>query len=112
MSCAIVIAGASGVGKTTVANLILEKCDFSLVRSATTRPPREDGNYDEYLYLTREEFLSRVENGEMLEFTEYGDRLYGTPKSEIERIVSEGKIPLSKKGSMTESFHSLRLTDF
>lgn len=94
MSCAIVIAGASGVGKTTVANLILEKCDFSLVRSATTRPPREDGNYDEYLYLTREEFLSRVENGEMLEFTEYGDRLYGTPKSEIERIVSEGKIPL------------------
>ena len=94
MKGAIVIAGASGVGKTTVANLILEKGGFDLVRSATTRPPREDGNYGEYLYLSREDFLKRVDKGEMLEFTEYGGNLYGTPKSEIERIYSEGKLPL------------------
>ena len=89
-----VIAGASGVGKTTVANIILENERFSLVRSATTRKPRADGNLSEYIYLNRVEFLEAVKNGDMLEYTEYGENLYGTPKSELCRIFSEGKTPL------------------
>ncbi len=94
MRCALVIAGASGAGKTTIANLLLQSDDFELVRSATTRPVRNDQNTSEYMYLTRDEFLRRKDNGEMLEFTEYGENLYGTPKSELERIYSVGKIPL------------------
>ena len=95
MSAILVIVGPSGVGKTTVANRVVEKMpSFEFVRSATTRAPRGDGNDSEYLYLTREEFLSRVESGKMLEYMEYGGNLYGTPASEVERIHSEGKTPL------------------
>lgn len=91
----LVIVGPSGVGKTTVAYRLLEDTGcFEFVRSATTRAPRGDGRDNEYIYLTREEFLSRVKNGKMLEHMEYGGNLYGTPASEVERILAEGKTPL------------------
>ncbi len=95
MNAILVIVGPSGVGKTTVANRVVERDpSFEFVRSATTRAPRGDGNDSEYLYLTREEFLGRVGSGKMLEYMEYGGNLYGTPASEVERIHSEGKTPL------------------
>ena len=95
MSAILVIVGPSGVGKTTVANRVVERDpSFEFVRSATTRAPRGDGNDSEYLYLTREEFLGRVNSGKMLEYMEYGGNFYGTPASEVERIHREGKTPL------------------
>ena len=91
----LVLVGASGVGKTTVADRILNSSsDFSLVRSVTTRAPRGDGRDDEYIYIDRAEFSRRIKNGGLVEYTEYGDNLYGTPISELERIFAEGKIPL------------------
>ena len=91
----LVIAGASGVGKTSIASEILSGNDsFGFVRSLTTRAKRGDGHDDEYIYLTVDEFRARISTGGMLEYTEYGGNLYGTPASEIERIFSEGKTPL------------------
>ena len=111
MSAILVIVGPSGVGKTTVANRVVERSpSFEFVRSATTRAPRGDGNDSEYLYLTREEFLGRVNSGKMLEYMEYGGNLYGTPASEVERIHSEGKTPLLVLD--IEGAKSLRKGDF
>lgn len=91
----LVISGASAAGKTAVANAIIERDPrFTFLRSGTTRPKRGDGNDDEYVYLTREEFVSRIENGDVLEHTVYAGNMYGTLYSEIERAESEGKIPL------------------
>ena len=67
---------------------------FTLSRSATTRAPRGDGHDDEYVYLTRDEFLAAIESGDILEHTEYSGDLYGTPKSEILRAEREGKYAL------------------
>lgn len=91
----LLLAGPSAAGKTTVARCI-ENCvpTFSLVRSATTRSPRGDGNDSEYLYMSREEFLSCVREGGFLEHTEFSGSLYGTPSFEIERIISEGGTPV------------------
>ena len=95
MKSVLVLAGPSAVGKTTVAkNILSVDARFELIRSATTRQARGDGNDGEYLYFTREEFLSMLGTGDMLESTEYGGNLYGTPRLEIERVHSEGKIPL------------------
>lgn len=91
----LIIAGPSAVGKSTLAEELLKLYpSFTLLRSATTRPPRGDGKDGEYIYLTRENFLSAVERGEMLEHTEYSGTLYGTPRSEVVRAAEEGRTPL------------------
>ncbi len=62
--------------------------------SATTRAPRgnEEDEVD-YHFLSPEVFLERVERGEFLEWEEvYPGRYYGTLKSEVERLWSEGKV--------------------
>ena len=91
----LILVGPSGVGKNTVAEVLLGAKDspFSYSRSLTTRDPR--GTFaDEYLYVSEEEFLSRVQAGKMLEYTRYGENYYGTPMSEVERAEAEGKISL------------------
>ncbi len=90
----LIIAGPSAVGKTTVADILVARGGFSYVRSVTTRARRGDGRDDEYLYVSREEFLEYIEKGRVLEHTEFGGNFYGTPASEIERIHSEGKTPV------------------
>ncbi len=90
----LVIAGASAVGKTTVAHSLIESGGFELVRSVTTREMRADSFSAEYIYATREEFEKLIGDGGVLEHTEYAGHLYGTPRSEIERISASGKTPL------------------
>lgn len=88
----VVFSGPSGAGKGTVlGQLLAERKDIRLSISATTRSPRpgeQDGR--EYFFLTREEFLSRIEQGKMLEYAEYCGNFYGTPADPIERWTSEG----------------------
>ena len=94
-SCVLVIAGPSAVGKTVVAKALAERDPrFTFLRSGTTRQKRKDAHDDEYLYFTEEEFLAAVARGEFAEHMRYGGNLYGTPKSELKRAFSEGKIPL------------------
>ncbi len=46
----------------------------------------------EYYFLSPDEFRNRIANGDFLEFEEvYADKFYGTLKSEVERLTSEGK---------------------
>jgi guanylate kinase len=89
----IVISAPSGSGKTTIARRILDlnpSLRFSV--SATTRPKREgetDGK--DYFFLSEEEFRRRVAAGEFVEWEEvYPGKLYGTLKSEIERLLHAG----------------------
>ncbi len=91
----VILTGASGVGKTTIAERMLMRFpEFSYVRSMTTRPPRGDGHDGEYIYVGKDEFLQAVQRGEFIEHMEYGSNFYGTPKSELERIFTLGKTPL------------------
>ena len=61
----IVLSGVSGSGKNTVIEEILkERKDFKVFRSAITRPPRE--NEDQkgfYIFISEQEFLKKVEEG-------------------------------------------------
>ena len=62
--------------------------------SATSRAPRgEEQNGKEYFFLSKEEFEKRIAAGEFVEYEEvYKGFYYGTLKSEVERIWSEGHI--------------------
>ena len=89
----LVLSAPSGGGKTTIAkNLLQARDDLAYSVSATTRPRRE-GERDgaDYHFLTRDEFLRRVEAGEFLEWATYAGNLYGTLRSEIDRIIGRGR---------------------
>ncbi len=91
----LIIAGPSAVGKTTVAHELLARDSrFEFVRSVTTREKRGDSFDGEYIYLDKEEFERQIASGGVLEYTEYAGALYGTPRSEIDRIADAGRIPL------------------
>lgn len=64
--------------------------------SATTRPRRDSEEHGkDYYFLSVEEFKSRLESGDFLEWEEvYPDRFYGTLKSEVERILNNDHIAL------------------
>lgn len=88
-----VVSGFSGAGKGTVMKRLLEKYDdYALSISVTTRKPR-DGERDgiEYFFKTREEVETMIDNGELLEYAEYVGNYYGTPKSYVQQMLSEGK---------------------
>ena len=88
----IVISGPAGSGKGTVNAHLLATGDFVYSISATTRAPRP-GEADgvNYYFVTREEFEKRIENGGMLEHTEYCGNYYGTPKKEALEVIDSGK---------------------
>jgi guanylate kinase len=89
----LVLSAPSGGGKTTIAKMLLQaRDDLGYSVSATTRPKRPDERDGvDYHFLSREEFIRRQKNGEFLEWATYGGELYGTLKSEIERIFSQGR---------------------
>ena len=91
----IIFSAPSGSGKTTLVRHLLktfpDRIDFSI--SATSREKRGvEVNGKDYYYLTRDEFMRRVENGDFLEWEEvYAGTHYGTLKSEVERVWATGK---------------------
>ena len=89
----LVLSSPSGGGKTSIAkNLLQARDDLAYSVSATTRE-RRDGEQDgvDYHFLTRDEFLRRVEAGAFLEWATYAGNLYGTLRSEIDAIVGQGR---------------------
>ena len=86
----LVLSAPSGGGKSSIArNLLQGRDDLGYSVSATTRPMREGEREGvDYYFLTRDEFLRRREAGEFLESATYGGHLYGTLRSEIDRIFA------------------------
>jgi guanylate kinase len=89
----IIVSAPSGAGKTTIVHHLLSLdigLEFSV--SATSRPMRAnevDGK--DYHFLSVKEFKSRIAAGEFVEYEEvYPGRFYGTLRSELERIWTNG----------------------
>ena len=89
----LVLSAPSGGGKTTIARKLLQvRKDLGYSVSATTRATRNgERDGEDYHFLSRAEFERRRDQGEFLEWAEYGAQLYGTLKREIDRIFGEGR---------------------
>jgi guanylate kinase len=88
----IVVSGPSGAGKSTIVRSLLERREFTFSVSVTTRArrPTEDDGVD-YLFVDREAFQRMVVDGDLLEWAEYGDNLYGTPRGPVEAALVRGE---------------------
>ena len=89
----IILSSPSGAGKTTIAKALLGKrpeVGYSI--SCTTRAPRPgEVEGKDYYFLSRAEFVRRMEQGAFAESAEVHGNLYGTLKAEIERILGSGR---------------------
>jgi len=88
----IVISGFSGAGKGTVVKGLVEKYGYSLSISATTRAPRP-GEVDgkDYYFKTQDEFRTMIDYNGFIEWAQYVDNYYGTPRKFVEQEIASGR---------------------
>ncbi len=87
----IVFSAPSGCGKGTMLAEILKDEKFYVSVSATTRKPRE-GEVDgvNYHFISREDFLRKIDENAFIEHAEYCNNFYGTLKSEVDNKLEQG----------------------
>ena len=92
----VVVSGPSGVGKgTLVKTLVKRRADVVESVSCTTRAPRDGEVHGrEYYFLSKEDFLRRVEENDFLEYDEHFGNFYGTPKSFVKEMLKEKSVIL------------------
>lgn len=80
----LVVSGPSGSGKTTLCRRLADSGEVRYSISCTTRAPRP-GEVDgrDYHFLTRGEFVRRLEAGDFLEHAVVHGNLYGSLKAEV-----------------------------
>ena len=93
MGLLIVLSGPAGVGKGTVCTALRSRMpELVYSVSATTRSPRP-GEVDgvNYFFKSREEFISLIQQDQMLEYAEYVGNFYGTPRQFVDSTLASGK---------------------
>lgn len=87
-----VMTGASGVGKGTIRGRLLEYHRMYYSISMTTRPPRPGERHGvDYYFVSKAEFESRIAQNGFLEWAQYVDDYYGTPKEPVEEALDKGQ---------------------
>ena len=72
---------------------LLEKYDnYALSVSATTRAPRPGEEHGrEYFFHTKQEFEELILQDALIEYAQYVENYYGTPKAYVEKQLNAGK---------------------
>lgn len=89
----VVVSGFSGSGKGTLMKALVEKYhQYALSISATTRQPRPgEENGREYFFITREAFQKMAEENALIEYAQYVENYYGTPREYVEKQLASGR---------------------
>ncbi|MDO4344131.1 MAG: guanylate kinase [Eubacteriales bacterium] len=89
----LVISGFAGTGKGSLVSALTENYpNYALSVSATTRAPRpgeKEGVH--YFFKSKEEFQKMIAAGELIEYAQYVENYYGTPKAYVEQQMEAGK---------------------
>jgi guanylate kinase len=89
----IIFSAPSGSGKTTLVRYLLEQdmnLAFSVSACSREKRPHEIEGKD-YYFMSESKFRDKIKNDEFVEWEEvYKNHLYGTLKSEIERLWKKG----------------------
>ncbi len=88
-----IISAPSGAGKTSLVKAFLEKRDdIGVCISHTTRAPRaKEIDAQDYFFINKEHFEEKISKGDFVEYAKVFDHYYGTSKSEIDKLINQGK---------------------
>ena len=90
----VVISGFSGAGKGTLMKALMKEYgdSYALSVSATTRNPRP-GEMDgvDYFFVTKDKFEQMIAEDALIEYAQYVENYYGTPKKYVEEKLADGK---------------------
>jgi len=86
-----VLSGPSGVGKNTIAARLCDAGRAVRAVTATTRPPKEgEQEGHDYHFTTDEQFRRWIEQGKLIEHTNYVGHYYGTPVASVNDAAATG----------------------
>lgn len=99
----IVFTGTSGAGRKSIARLVSAALGMKLVRSATTRPPRQSERPDaDYRYMSEEQFNQLTQEGAFLQRVVIGRYQYGILKQDMDEALAAGarvSLVLNREGT-------------
>ena len=89
----VILSSPSGAGKTSIARALVKGNEnFLFSVSATTRKSRPgEVNGREYDFLTVDQFIQKIKEGQFLEHAKVFGNLYGTPLQAVRDSISQGK---------------------
>lgn len=98
MSNLFIISGPSGAGEDSVIEGLKKIFDIAKIVTTTTRPIRPtEKNGREYYFISKENFLDKIDNDEFFEWAEEDNsQLYGGTKAELKRIKESDKVGIWK----------------
>lgn len=84
--------GSSGVGKGTILDELKKRDPNIKVSISNTTRNKRNGEIDgvHYNFVTREQFEKLIKENGYLEYAEYCDNYYGTPKKAVEDMLDDG----------------------
>lgn len=88
----VLYTGSSGVGKGTILDELKKRDPNIKVSISNTTRNKRNGEIDgvHYNFVTREQFEKLIKENGYLEYAEYCDNYYGTPKKAVEDMLDEG----------------------
>lgn len=100
----LILTGASGSGKTTIADYVVNKYGFAKAKTCTTRLPRAEENEHAYYFMTKNDFEQKINNGDMVEYAQIFGHYYG---SQIAAFDEEIKMVVALNHSGSETLKTL-----
>lgn len=89
---AFVVTGPSGAGKNSVIDLVISQLPQLVYSVSYTSRPQRPAEIDgeDYVFVSEDEFVGRIEAGDFLEHVTYLDDHYGTSRSQMEDFIAQG----------------------
>ncbi|EOD28344.1 hypothetical protein EMIHUDRAFT_449943 [Emiliania huxleyi CCMP1516] len=88
----LVLAGPSGVGKSTLVAALLQAREARRRSLAASVSPSREVEGEDYRFVSTSEFDAMVERGEFIEWATIGGHRYGTTVASVQALAAEGKV--------------------
>lgn len=87
-----IVSAPSGAGKTSLVKALLERDSQVVVSVSHTTRPRREGEIEgvDYNFVTPEQFETKIENGQFLEYAEVFGNKYGTSQVWVKEQLDKG----------------------